>query len=210
MSTLYLTQIFPTFNSKITSYSDALLTIADRNLIYGNYIKSSSSKFIQCDTDLSLRVEATGVTELFNGDGVTANFTMVSTAVTGSEYVVLVSSTTSTHYTVSGNIFTFATGYIPATGTNTVSLSWEFSGEFTNDLSELETEIISSMMVLEWLKPNVYHMDLLEYRLGSKDFQQWSPAGHLKELRGLKKDTELDIDFLIIKYSYKNDLSDLG
>jgi hypothetical protein len=212
ISTLNLT-LFSLFLPKITSYSDALLTIADRNSLYSGYIKSASSKFVQCDTDLSLRVDVTGVTELFNGNGATATFTMVSTAVTGSEYVVLVSGTTSvsgTAFTVSGNVFTFATGYIPATGTSTVSLSWEFAGEFTEDLTELEQEIITNMMVLEWLKPNVYHMDLLEYRLGSKDFQMFSPGNHLKELRSLKKDTESEIDSLIIKYSYNNDLSNLA
>ena len=213
MSTSYLLKIFPEFVSKITSYSDALLSIADRNSTYGSYIKSAASKFVQCDTDLSTRTEATGVTELFDGDGATASFVMVSTAVAGSEYVVLVSSTTSvsgTNFTVTGNTFTFVTSSIPATGTDSVSISWEFAGQFTEDLTELEQEIVANMMVLEWLKPSVYHMDLLEYRLGSKDFVQFSPGGHLKELRGLKKDTESEIDSLIIKYSYNNDLSDLS
>lgn len=215
MSTSFRLNLFPLFLNKISSYSDALLSVADRNSIYCNYIKSASSKFIECDTDISAttRVDATGVTELFNGDGVTASFTMVSTALTGSEYVVLVSSTTSvseTNFTVSGNVFTFATGYYPATGTNNVSISWEFAGEYTEDLTELEEEIVANMMVLEWLKPKVNHMDLLEYRLGSKDFQMFSPANFLKELRELKKDTELEIDSLIVKYSYNNDLSDLS
>jgi len=213
MSTSFRLKLLPLFLSKITDYSDALLSIADRNSIYGSYIKSASSKFTECDKDLSLRIDATGVTELFDGDGATASFTMVSTAMTGSEFVILVSGATSisgTNYTSSGNIFTFVTGYIPATGTQSVSISWEFAGEFIEDLSELEEEIIANMMVLEWLKPKINHMDLLEYRLGSKDFQMFSPSGHLKEIRGLKKDTESEIDSLIVKYSYNNDLSDLG
>lgn len=214
MSTSYLLKIFPEFVSKITSYSDALLSIADRNSTYGSYIKSAVSKFVQCDTDLSTRTEATGsVAELFDGDGVTVDFTIASTSITGSEFVVLVSSTTSTtgtNYTVSGLTVTFVTSSIPATGTDSVSISWEFAGQFTEDLTELEQEIVANMMVLEWLKPSVYHMDLLEYRLGSKDFNMFSPANFLKELRALKKDTESEIDSLIIKYSYNNDLSDLS
>lgn len=211
MSTDFRLNLFPLFLGKITSYADALLTIADRNSIYSNYIKSSSVKFTECDTDLSLRVDATGVTETF--DGGTSTYTMASTALTGSEYVLLVDGATSvsgTDFTVSGNDFTFATGYYPATGTDNVFISWEFAGEFTEDLTELEEEIIANMMVLEWLKPNINHMDLLEAKLGSKDFQMFSPANMLKELRELKKDTELEIDNLIVKYTYNNDLSDLG
>lgn len=211
MSTDFRLNLFPLFLGKITSYADALLTIADRNFIYSNYIKSASVKFTECDTDLSLRVDATGVTETF--DGGTSAYTMVSTSLTGSEYVLLVDGATSvsgTDFTVSGNVFTFATGYYPATGTDNVSVSWEYAGEFAEDLTELEQEIIANMMVLEWLKPNINHMDLLEAKLGSKDFQQFSPSGHLKELKGLKKDTELEIDNLIVKYTYNNDLSDLG
>ena len=213
MSTSFRLKLLPLFLSKITDYSDALLSIADRNSIYGSYIKSASSKFTECDKDLSLRIDATGVTELFDGDGATASFTMVSTAMTGSEFVVLVSGATSisgTNYTSSGNVFTFVTGYIPVTGIQSVSISWEFAGEFTEDLTELEEEIVANMMVLEWLKPSIYHMDLLEYRLGSKDFVQFSPGNQLKELRALKKETELEIDSLIVNYSYNNDLSDLS
>jgi hypothetical protein len=201
------------FLGKITSYADALLTISDRNYIYSNYIKSASVKFLQCDTDISAtaRVDATGVTELFNGG--TSTYTIASTSLTGSEYVVLVEGATSisgTDFTVTGNSFVFATGYYPATGTNNVSISWEHAGEFTEDLTELEQEIIANMMVLEWLKPQINHMDLLEYRLGSKDFQQFSPYGHLNSLKDLKKQTELEIDNLITMYTYNNDLSDLG
>jgi hypothetical protein len=213
MSTSFRLNIFPLFLSKISSYSDALLSISDRNFVYGNYIKSASSKFTECDKDLSLRNDATGVTKTFNGDGATATFTMASTALTGSEYVVLVDGATSvsgTDFIVSGNIFTFSAGYYPATGTDNVSISWEFAGEFEENLTELEQEIVTNMMVLEWLKPKVNHMDLLEYRLGSKDFQMFSPANFLKELRELKKDIESEIDFLIVKYSYNNDLSDLS
>lgn len=207
MSTSYLDDIFPRFLGKISDYSHKSMTISDRNTEFGGYIKSVSSKFVECNTDLSLRTEPDGSeVELFSGNGVTVDFTITSTAITGSEFVVLVSdvtSTTGTEYTVSGLTVTFATGYEPATGTDNVSICWEFAGEFTNDLTELEQEIVANMMVLEWLNPTIYHMDLLEYRLGSKDFEQWSPANQLKELKGLKKETLSEIDSLIVKYTSK-------
>ncbi len=207
MSTSYLDKIFPRFLGKISDYSHGSMTIQDRNSTFGGYVKSVSSKFVECNTDLSLRTEPEGSdVELFNGDGVTVDFTITSTATTGSEFVILVSSTTSTtgtDYTVSGLTVTFVTGNAPATGTNSVSISWEFAGEFTGDLTELEQEIVANMMVLEWLSPSINHMDFLEYRLGSKDFQQFSPGNQLKELKGLRKDTLSEIDTLIVKYTSK-------
>ena len=207
MSTDYLNDIFPRFLQNISDYSHDDMTIADRNVEFGGYIKSVSSKFVECQNDLSSRIEPDGETELFDGDGITVDFTMVSTAITGSEFVVLVSGTTSildTEYTVSGQTVSFATVYAPETGTDTVSISWEFAGELEEDLTELEQEIIANMMVLEWLNPSIYHMDLLEYKLGSRDFNQFSPAGLLKELKSLKKETLSEIDSLIVKYTSKS------
>lgn len=213
MSTSYKEDIFPLFLNKITGYNDALLSIAERNEIYSNYIKSASSKFTECNTDISTsyRVDATGVTETF--DGGTSIYVMTSTSLTGSDFVVLVDGATSvsgTEFTVTGRTFTFATGYYPATGSDNVSISWEFAGEFTNNLTQLEIEILSNMMVLEWVKPYVLNSDYLEEKMASKDFQQFSKANMLGELRRLKKDIELDIDSLVIKYGYSGDLTDLA
>lgn len=80
---------------------------------------------------------------------------------------------------------------------------------FVYDLSDLEQEILSSLMVIEWLQPKIYHSDLLEQRLTPKDFQVYSSANHIKELRELKKDMEKQINDLISAYSYSDDLSDL-
>ena len=206
MSTSYLNDVFPRFFSKISDYSHDSMTIADRNSTFGCYLKTISAKFVECDTDLSLRTELDGETELFDGDGVTVNFTMASTAITGSEFVVLVSSTTSTSgtdYTLSGQTITFITGHIPATGTNSVSISWEFAGSYDEDLTELEQEIVANMMVVEWINPILYHSDLLEQRLGSKDFQMYSQGNHVKELKDLKKETQSEINSLLVKYTTK-------
>ena len=208
MSTSYLTEIFPRFINKISDYSHDSISISDRNAEFGGYIKSVSSKFVECAKNLGLCTEPDGSSaELFNGDGITVDFTITSTAITGSEFVVLVSGVTSVsgiNYNVSGLTITFATGYEPATGTNNVSISWEFAGEFNEDLTDLEKEIIANMMVIEWLNPQIYHMDMLEYRLGSKDFVQFSPSGMLRELKELRKQTLEEIDTLIVKYTTKN------
>lgn len=81
---------------------------------------------------------------------------------------------------------------------------------FTNTLSELEEEFISLMMVVEWMRPRINYSDLMEQQLSSKDFEQFSQANQIKELRALKKDTQTEIDDLIVKYTYSGDLSELS
>lgn len=81
---------------------------------------------------------------------------------------------------------------------------------FLNTLSEIEEEIISNMMVIEWIKPRINYADLLEKKLSSKDFEEYSSANHIKELRLLKKDIEKEIDEKIAPYGYNKNLGGLS
>lgn len=83
-------------------------------------------------------------------------------------------------------------------------------GEFIEDLTELEQEILAFMMVLEWVQPKINHADLLELRLGTKDFNTFSSANQLKELKELKKEIQKEINDLIILYSYNKSLEELS
>jgi hypothetical protein len=82
--------------------------------------------------------------------------------------------------------------------------------KFSNTLSELEEEIISQMMVNEWLQPKVKTTDLLEEKLSPKDFSSFSPANQVKELRELYLDSQKEVDSLIVTYTYNSDLSNLS
>jgi len=81
---------------------------------------------------------------------------------------------------------------------------------FSETLSELEEEIIASMMIIEWLNPRINFSDLLEKYLSPKDFNDFSPANQLKEIKSLRTTAQGDVDTLIIKYSYNTDLSELS
>lgn len=74
--------------------------------------------------------------------------------------------------------------------------------QFNIILSERETEILSLLMVYEYLYPKLVRTETLEQRLGSKDFVNYSPAKLLQELRELRKSVKTEADELMVEYYY--------
>jgi len=80
--------------------------------------------------------------------------------------------------------------------------------QFTETLTDEEIEILANLMVAEWLRPQINHLELIKQSLGTKDFQMFSQANHLKELQNLRKDTRSEISKLLVDYSYNNNSLD--
>ncbi|MEK4289379.1 hypothetical protein [Paenibacillus sp. FSL P4-0502] len=76
--------------------------------------------------------------------------------------------------------------------------------EFSSELTQEEIEIIALLMTVEWIRPRINNIELLKQSLNTKDWNFYSQANHLKELRILKEETENEIDRLIVSYSYSN------
>ncbi len=55
--------------------------------------------------------------------------------------------------------------------------------EFLTDIDEDMIEILAECMVAEWLKPKIYSDELLESRLNTKDFTEFSPAKLIEHTR---------------------------
>lgn len=72
---------------------------------------------------------------------------------------------------------------------------------FNRTLDELEIEILAYGMVVSWLTPKINNIELLKQSLSSKDFNFYSQANHLKELRDLKVDAEKDFQYWIGRYT---------
>lgn len=82
---------------------------------------------------------------------------------------------------------------------------------FNEKLTDEELEILSNLMVLEWIKPRVNSIELLEPAMSTKDYQTFSNANHLNSLQALLKSTRNDVDRMIVSYTYStNDLTTLG
>ena len=82
---------------------------------------------------------------------------------------------------------------------------------YNTTLTDEEVEILSNLMVLEWLKQRINSIELLKQNMSLKDYHQYSQANHLETLLKLRRETNADIDRLIVSYTYSNNnLSDLG
>lgn len=83
--------------------------------------------------------------------------------------------------------------------------------KYNATLTDEEVEILSNLMVLEWLKQRINSIELLKQNMSLKDYHQYSQANHLETLLKLRRETNADIDRLIVSYTYSNNnLSDLG
>ena len=82
--------------------------------------------------------------------------------------------------------------------------------QFTTDLTDLEIDIISEIMVENWLKPKLNNSELLRNRLSTKDFSQFSPANLLNAVRESFNLAHSHSESLINKYtSLINDVRNL-
>jgi len=87
-------------------------------------------------------------------------------------------------------------------------LSLRDASGFSKDLTDEEIEILANLMVVEWLRPQVNHLELLKQALNSRDFHMFSQSQHLKELQALRKDARQEISKLLVDYSYNNNSLD--
>lgn len=89
------------------------------------------------------------------------------------------------------------------------NLKADFDDEtFNRELSNLEKSIIINFMVYEWIKPQVFNIEVLRQRLSQTDFKIYSQANHLMELRALKEEVELDCEYLCKQYDLQGFLGE--
>lgn len=75
--------------------------------------------------------------------------------------------------------------------------------QFNIHLSDIEKEILSILMVVEYLSPKMLREEFLQDRLGSKDYNSHSPANQLKQLQELKKNVISEANLLMNEYYYR-------
>lgn len=81
------------------------------------------------------------------------------------------------------------------------------SKAFNRVLDYLEIEIITYGLLCEWLKPKIYNIEILEQRLTSSEFEEYSQANHLKELTKLKKESDSDFHYWMKRYDLLRTIS---
>lgn len=69
-------------------------------------------------------------------------------------------------------------------------------------LTALEEEILSKLMLIEYLKPIMIRNEVVEQILGDADFNLYSQANHLNQLQSLYGAMKKEVNADIVKYSY--------
>lgn len=87
----------------------------------------------------------------------------------------------------------------------------ENNKQFNDSLDDEIVDIITELMVIEWLKPKILSSENLKNCLSTKDFSLFSPANLLKEMRETLTVCKNDARKLINNYSFTHaDFTKLG
>ena len=78
-------------------------------------------------------------------------------------------------------------------------------GQFNFKLDDDEIDIVVTLMLVEWLTPQVFNITMTKQFLSDKEYDRYSQANHLKELHTLRKDTIDEADGLISAYNWDSD-----
>lgn len=73
---------------------------------------------------------------------------------------------------------------------------------FTCDLHPMEIEVLSTLMLVEYIKPKLVTDETIKQSLSDKDFKIYSQASQLREMRLLYKALKSDSSKLITEYTY--------
>ena len=81
---------------------------------------------------------------------------------------------------------------------------------FLETLTEEEIDILASLMVLEWLNPQIFSIETLKPKMSTRDYKFYSNANHLDKMLQLRKSYMSDINMLKTLYTYsKTSLDEL-
>ena len=74
-------------------------------------------------------------------------------------------------------------------------------GQFNQDLTEEEINILATIMRKYWLNDKIYNLELLQQKMTSKDWKLTSQAEHLLRLIALNQELDKEISRIIVDYS---------
>ncbi len=75
---------------------------------------------------------------------------------------------------------------------------------FSRGLTDEESVIIAHGLIVEWITPKINNFELFETQMSSMDFQQFSNANRLSEMRALRDDSEYYFLHLVSQYDLSN------
>jgi hypothetical protein len=81
--------------------------------------------------------------------------------------------------------------------------------EFDQNLTDLEKEILASLMIVEYLNPKIISTENMRQFLASKEYKIYSQANHLSKMIELRNQVKSEVNHLMSLYSYKDGIAGL-
>lgn len=75
-------------------------------------------------------------------------------------------------------------------------------------LSEQETEILAMLMLVEYFKPIIITNETLEQALGDSDFNIYSQANHINQLKDMYRELKRETNVKVGRYTFVSDVYD--
>lgn len=74
---------------------------------------------------------------------------------------------------------------------------------FNNTLNPIEIDILAEAMIVEWLKPIIYDDELLQNKLNTRDFTEYSTANLSSQIHTIYNTTKKNIRLRVNEYTFK-------
>ena len=74
--------------------------------------------------------------------------------------------------------------------------------QFNKTLSDIEEDILSNLMIIEWLLPYINSLMVVKQKM-TGDFKLTSQAQHLHELQSLRESTQKEVEKKMAIYTYR-------
>lgn len=75
---------------------------------------------------------------------------------------------------------------------------------FNIDLTDEEKNILSHLMIVEYLTPQLLVAELLRQTLNTREFRLYSQANHIKEVKELRDKINEECEQMMVDYTYSN------
>lgn len=79
----------------------------------------------------------------------------------------------------------------------------EENQSFKDTLGNIEIDILAEAMVIEWLNPIIYDDELLQNRLNTRDFTEYSTANLIEKTQAVYDTAKKNIRLRVNEYTFK-------
>lgn len=83
-----------------------------------------------------------------------------------------------------------------------LSISKDDNSLIEDELSDYEIEVITNLMLVEYMKPIIISSEIVKQSMSDKDFKVYSQANQLRELNLLYKMLRAEANKMINEYTY--------